>query len=199
MPTSSSLVALEVVMTTYVATSDNKVGIMTALGFQCMTSFCSPHYDDITWVAWHLMMIRLLEIWLFVQQLFSANSKANIEAQHYWPFVRKICQLLGELISKWWILLTKSQKCWQHSVPLWHHGATTHQPLDQDQSFVVWCLLDVKPLSKLELICGMSDLISNSFKIFFFTRKCCAILWAELLPQGYFWVWAQPMRGGVTT
>ena len=188
MPTSSSLVALEIVMTTYLATSDNKVGIMIALGFQCMTSFCSPHYDDITWVAWHLMMIRLLEIWLFVQQLFSANSKANIEAQHYWPFVRKICQLLGELISKWWILLPKGQKCWQYSLSLCHHGATTHQPLDQDQPSVVWCLLDVKPLSKLELICSMWYFMKFKQNIFY-ARKCSPSLWLERLPEGSFWVW----------
>ena len=48
MPTLSSQVALEVVsMTTSSATSDDKVGIMTTLSFQCWHTRGLPHYTEI--------------------------------------------------------------------------------------------------------------------------------------------------------
>ena len=51
--------------------------------------------SDITWVLWCL---KLLETWLFVQHFIQDNIKENINALHYWPYVREI---------HWWLEVHK--------------------------------------------------------------------------------------------
>ena len=55
------------------------------------------HNSNITYMPWNL---KSLATQLFAQQLVQVNIKENIQALHYWPFVREIHQWLVDFPHK---------------------------------------------------------------------------------------------------
>ena len=74
--------------------------VLIDLCFILLSSFMVIHHNDVTWLTWHL---KSPATWLFVQQLVPANIKENIEARHYWPFMRGIHQSPVDFPS-WWLM-----------------------------------------------------------------------------------------------
>ena len=68
--------------------------------------YWAVHHCGLVWISWRPKS----PLNWFVQQRFHTSNKENIEASHYWPFMRKITQWPQEGS------VMRSMSAWRHQV-----------------------------------------------------------------------------------